>query len=302
MPIVFIGSSENSAASGVNVTLTLPGGTKMNDLVVVAYAVGDNDGVNFDMSMVTAGYTEVADLFSDDTQDANLGVFWKLMGSTPDTTAQVTGLGGTDASVAAVAMVFRGIDTITPMDVVATTATGIDTFVANPPSIDHNNPSGVWTVIAGCSAHTLGGSGTFTFPTGYTTDAIDRGQDDTTDITVGMAYRSSGVSDPEDPGVMIHSGADDTGFAWCAATLAIRPQLVPPFHSDAYRQIPWGAYHNDSEATSTFQRLIPTFAIAKYINEVQLSTAAPAAGQTFMIFPVRMDGIGHGGIFPGNRV
>ena len=70
--------------------------------------------------------------------------------------------------------------------------------------------------------------------------------------------------------------------------------------ADAHRQIPGGVYHNDVEETVLYQRLIPNFGISKYINETQLSTAA-AVGQTFVIFPVRMDGIGHGGIFPGGR-
>ena len=220
--ISFVGSCENSAANGADVTLTLPSGTTTDDLVIVAYAIGDNDGVNFNMAMVTTGYTEVADLFADDTQDLSLGVYWKVMGGTPDTSAAVDGLGGTDAAVAAVCMVFRGVDTTTPMDVMPTTATALNTMHPDPPSINHNNPSGVWTVIAGASGHTLGGAGTYTFPTGYVTNAIDRGQDDTSDATVGMGYRET-PADPEDPGVMTHSGTDNANFAWGAATLALRP-------------------------------------------------------------------------------
>lgn len=226
MAISFVGSAENSAANGANVTLTLPAGTTTNDLVIVAYGIGDNDNVDFDMAMVTTGYTEVADLFANDTQDASLGVYWKVMGATPDTTAAVDGLGGADAAVAAVCMVFRGVDLTTPMDVTPTTATAINTMHPNPPSINHNNPAGVWTVIAGASGHTLAGAGTYTFPTGYVTNAIDRGQDDDSDVTVGMGYRTN-PADPEDPGVMTHSGTDSTSFAWCAATLALRPALVP---------------------------------------------------------------------------
>lgn len=224
MAISFIGSAENSAANGGDVTLTLPGGLQQNDLVIVAYAIGDNDNINENMAMVTAGYSELADLFADDTQDSNLGVFYKFMGATPDTTAQVDGLGGTDAAVAAVCMVFRGVDTTTPFDVTTTTATNINTMHPNPPSIDPVTAN-VWTVIAGASGHTLAGAGTYTFPSGYTTNAIDRGADDTSDVTVGMGYRSS-PADPEDPGVMTHSGTDSASFSWCAATMALRP--APP--------------------------------------------------------------------------
>jgi hypothetical protein len=219
--IEFVGSAENSAGNGADVTLTLPA-TQPGDLVIVAYAIGDNDSANQTMAMVTGGYTSVADLFSDDTLDVNLGVFWKVMGSPSETTAIVDGLGGTDAAVAAVAMVFRGVDTGTPMDVTATTDTGIDTGIANPPSINHNNPSGVWTVIAAGTVHSGGAAITYTFPTGYTTNAVDDGETDTTDVTVGMGYRTN-PSDPEDPGSITPSVADGVTFAWAAVTMALRP-------------------------------------------------------------------------------
>ena len=224
MAISFIGSAEGSSANGGNVILTLPGPPIADDLVIVAYAIGDNDDVDFNMAMVTTGYTEVADLFANDVQDANLGVYWKVMGATPDTTAEVDGQGGADAAVAAVCMVFRGVDTVTPMDVTPTTATGINTMHPNPPSINFLDAA-AWTVIAGVSGHVLGGTGTYTFPTGYVTNAINQGQDDTSDVTVGMGYRTT-PADPEDPGVMTHSGTDSADASWCAATLALRPAVV----------------------------------------------------------------------------
>lgn len=222
--ISFVGSCENSAISGADVTLTLPS-MLQDDIVIVAYTVGDNDSVDFDMAMITAGYTEVADVHAPtDTQDVELGVYWKVMGALPDAEGVVDGLGGTDAAVAAVCMVFRGVDTTTPMDVTPTTDALNNTMHPDPPSIDHNNPTGVWTVIVGASGHSLNtAAGTYTFPTGYTTNALEDGEIDTSDATVGMGYRSSGVSDPENPGVMTHSGTDSVNYVWAAATLALRP-------------------------------------------------------------------------------
>ncbi len=72
--------------------------------------------------------------------------------------------------------------------------------------------------------------------------------------------------------------------------------------TDRYRQIPGGAYHNDIDEVSTYQRLIPSFGLAKYINEVEVSTAGAPAAQMFVIFPIHYDGMGHGGIFPGQRL
>lgn len=231
MAISFVGSAEASAIDGANVTITLPAGMAAGDLVIVAYAIGDNDGVDHNMAMVTGGYTEVADLFANDAQDTHLGVFWKIMAAIPDTTATVDGLGGTDAAVAAVCMVFRGVDNTTPMDVTPTTATGLNTMHPNPPLIDYVTTS-VWTVICVASGHTRGGTGTYTFPTGYTTNPIDCGSDDTNDVTVGMGYRTN-PADPEDPGGLVHSGTDSTNFCWCAATLALRPASATGFSIDA---------------------------------------------------------------------
>jgi hypothetical protein len=236
--ISFVSNACASSDDGLGTyTLTLPT-TLENDLVVVAIGTGDNDNVNEDVGpnlVGTYGYTEVADLFSNDTFDTNLGVFWKVMGATPDTSYTLDSIGGNDASNAAVCIVFRGVDTTTPMDVTPTTATGLNIFSPNPPSINHNNPSGVWAIIAGASSHNLGDTGNFTFPTGYTTNTIIRGHNDTNDVTVGMGYRSSGVSDPEDPGVMTHSGTNSTSFAWGAVTIALRPALDPTFEQSAYR-------------------------------------------------------------------
>ena len=226
--VSFVGSAENSSVGNTDTTvdLTTITGLAQDDLVIVTGGIGDDDNVNHDVIVNTTGYTEVADLFADDTDDANVAVWYKFMGATPDTSVVVEGsTGGTDSSIAVVVMVFRGVNTTTPMDVAATTATGINTADTDPLSIDHNNPSGVWTVIAGASGHVLGGASTYTFPTGYTTNAIDRGSDDTNDITVGMGYNSA-PSDPENPGIMNHSGTDATSNSWAAVTIALRPKVV----------------------------------------------------------------------------
>ena len=232
MAISFVGSAEGSSSPNTDTTITLSGISMLqDDLVIVAQAIGDNDNTALNLTMVSTGWTE---LFTDIdktgvTQDVYLGVWYKFMSATPDSSAVVDGLGGTDAASAAVAMVFRGVDLTTPFDVTTTTATGTATMHPNPPSVNHLNPAGLWTVIVGASGHLLAGAGTYTFPTGYTTNAIDRGHDDTSDVTVGMGYRSSGISDPEDPGTMTHSGTDSANYSWIAATMALRPLSIQTF-------------------------------------------------------------------------
>jgi hypothetical protein len=225
MAISFVGSVSQAQPNGSDITLDLTTitGLAQNDLVIVAYTVGSSDDGDYDMVVNSpTDYTEVADLFADDVQDCNLGVFRKVQGATPDTSVVVEGFGNMNNSIAAIAMAFRGVDTTTPMDVAATTATGIDTANPNPPSINHNNPSGVWTVVVGAAGHSAGDR-TYTFPTGYTTDAVSLSGNDSDDCTIGMGYRSSGVSDPEDPGVMTFSGTDNVNYCWAAVTMALRP-------------------------------------------------------------------------------
>lgn len=220
MAISFVGSAEANAINGANVTVDLTAitGLAEDDLVIFAYSIGTQAG-NHDMA--ATGYTEVADLFSDDGGDTNLGVFYKFMTATPDSSVTGTGNANAGSSAAAVAFAFRGVDLTTPMDVTATTATGINTMHPNPPSIDFADVS-AWTVIAVGNAHQTGGAGTYTFPTGYTTDAREAGADDTVDTTCGMAY-NSGPADPEDPGALTHTGTDSANYSWAAVTMALRP-------------------------------------------------------------------------------
>ena len=227
MAISFVGSAEGSAQNGGDVTLDLTtiSGLAQNDLVIVAYSIADTGDVDHNMAMVTAGYTEVADLWADDTDQTNLGVYYKFMGASPDASAVVDGLGGANAAVTAACMAFRGVDTTTPMDVSATTATGINTMDPDPPSISTFTEATSWTVIAVGSGYAGGGTtDTYTFPAGYTTNAVDVSQDDPTatlTALTGMGYRTN-PSDPENPGTMAASPVDNIAYSWAAVTMALR--------------------------------------------------------------------------------
>ena len=70
---------------------------------------------------------------------------------------------------------------------------------------------------------------------------------------------------------------------------------------EADRQAPGGVYVNDIPELTLYQRMIPTFGIPKYINDVQLSTVPAGGAVSYVMFPIRLDGMGHGGIFPGQK-
>ena len=230
MAISFVNGGVANKNNGGNPSLDVSTwGLAENDLIIVALGIGDNDGVDFTMSMTSSGYTLVtgADLFADDTQDANLGVFYKFMTASLDSTVVGNGQGGNDAGVSEAVIAFRGVDTTTPFDsTTPTTATGLNTYDADPPSIDHSGTAGNWVVIAACSGTTLGAGATYTFPTNYTTNGQEDRGNDTSDVTTGLGYNTS-PSDPEDPGAFAHNGTDSTNFCWCAVTMALLAAAAP---------------------------------------------------------------------------
>ena len=230
MAISFIGSAVGSSSPNAATTITLPT-LNADDLIIIAAAVGDtaNNGIP-----APTGYSRVpgvaATLYSNDVNDTNLDLYYKIaVAGDSGANVTLTATGGTNASNAGIAMVFRGIDTTTPFDVNATTATGIDTSNANPPSLDHLNPAGVWTVIAASTGHTGGATGTFTFPTGYTTNAAQRVHNDTIDALAGMGYNTA-PADPENPAAFSAANIGTaTDNAWAAVTMALRPSTNQTF-------------------------------------------------------------------------
>jgi len=222
-----IGGTTGNAINAGSITLTLPGAMAVNDLIIVAYGVGDDDFTEPTLAMTTAGYTEVtASTLSADggtAGDGNLAVFYKYHNGS-DTNAVTTAAGtGADSSTAAALQVFRGVATVAdggPFDVTSTTATGTSGGDPNPPSISGFTEATSAVVVA-CS---LGNSAalTLTAPTNYTTFALNAVGNDTFDASVGLAYRLTGAADPEDPGVFTDNGA---GAAWCAVTMALKAAL-----------------------------------------------------------------------------
>ena len=226
--ITFIGSSSDAAGNGgtcqIDLATNIPGLAE-DDLLIVALVFPDAGDIAVANAMRTQGYTPIADLFADDTNDTNLGVFMKFMNETVDTFVLASGTASATSGNIMGAMAFRGVDRTRPLDVVSTTATGTGSVLANPPEITPSGASGVWTVAIGAGGHNEF-NGTFTGPTNYTTDFLTGAGTDTLDSSVGIGYNSS-PSNPENPGAFGFSGADDATYSWAAVTLALRPIEVP---------------------------------------------------------------------------
>lgn len=233
MALSFVGAVTGTRFSAGTITLdltALTGGSNSspseNDIVVVVQhvirAVAD-----VDTGPSTAGYTEIADLYQNDTQRTHFSVAWKRMGATPDTSVSFNNSGGSSgAAVAdtAIAYVVRGVDTTTALDVTSTTAGGANTGIANAPTITPST-SGAW--VLACGANISSASTALTGPSGYSDHVTVAGQLwNASSVWAHPAIaRKAWTSGAEDPGAW--SGhSDSKNFSWAAVTLVLRPAPV----------------------------------------------------------------------------
>lgn len=216
-----VSSRTGHASSALTFDLTaLAGGfeasAREGDIVIVALAIGAV--ADKALSISTAGYTgnELTELYANDTYDANLAVYWKIMGSTPDITVTAMASGDTSAGIAVSVQVWRGVDQSNPIDVAIATATGLNDGKPIPPAI---LPTTVGAIIIPMGVASYSTSAIFT--TATLSNFISGAQVETQDVMVGMgSYAwSSGTYTPAAFG----GGITNTSASWAAATLALRP-------------------------------------------------------------------------------
>jgi hypothetical protein len=220
------GRAVGTAGTTSNITVsltTLTGGTNSSpqagDLVIVSFVTNPADTGR--ISYRISGYTQIADLYANDTERVQLQVGYKIMGSTPDTSVTITGgSADVDQAIAVAIQVWRNVDPTTPFDVTRTTSTRTNTVDPDPPSITPVT-SGVVIVVAGGGGHNTSG----TFTSGDLSNFVTENASDTHDATVGMgSYNwTSGTFDPVLWGF---TGTDSTNYAAAAVTMALRPNTT----------------------------------------------------------------------------
>lgn len=112
------------------------GSLQQNDLLVMAVSCGasGNQVAGTDYGPTGShGLTQVCDLFSDDSYDTNLYVGYQVCGVSPPTSKDVAT--NSEENHLRIYLAFRGVNTSTPMDATATTATGTNENQANGPAI-----------------------------------------------------------------------------------------------------------------------------------------------------------------------
>ena len=227
MALVFVGGhSAGGTTATYAVDLTaLTGGiasaAAAGDVVVVNTAIGDNG--DFAMAISTAGYTTVAELWADGSRDTNQLVAYKVL-ATAETSVVVVGSNNSLRGGTTIVHVWRGEDTTTVEDVIATTNTLIDTGYADPSSIQ---PATTGAVILSLTASCVDSTPVaFTVPTDRTNifQEINHGGSNRGCITTvgSTAWDGNGSFNPA-----ALSGGEDTTQNTCAAvTMVLRPLIA----------------------------------------------------------------------------
>lgn len=222
MALQYVGGKSFSGAGRItseNIILTdLTGGIDTqpseNDIVLVSYSSGDNGA--YGLSIITAGYTNDVSLYSNDNYDVNFIISHKIMGSTPDTSVDISRVSSTSDARAVAIHVWRNINLTNPLDVTPTTATGINTSYTTPPPI---TPISSGAVIICSGAHGEDTFNSYSNPGFSNWITVGYPDDNDTSIFIGSVNWTSGTYTP--PTVTVNN--DSSAAAWAGATIALRP-------------------------------------------------------------------------------
>ncbi|QQR64990.1 hypothetical protein IPH92_00190 [Candidatus Kaiserbacteria bacterium] len=269
--IQFVGSTTASGDNAAyNLSLTgLTGGISstaaQDDFVVVVNTyVGTADG---NPGVGTAGYTEMADLYANNNRDVNFSVNYKFMTATPDTTVSCNGSATAGSASTCLAMVFRGVDLTTPMDVASTTATSNTTEDVDCPAITPVT-SGSYVLCTGGGA---GANVDAAIPAiaGYAHAYLQFDSTNYTSASVG-AYKAW-TSGAEDPAAFVMDLGTQANNSMAALTMALREQRTVSL-SSASNQV-----FSYAQATTTISTITITDNVGASVtaaNDIRIRIAS----------------------------
>lgn len=217
----FVGSTTNDTVSLTSLTGGIASEPQYGDLIIVAVELCGTTNKAYRI----ANFTQIADLYQNDTEDSNFQVGYKLTSIVPETSVVITGGSGSTADGIAVAVhVYRNIDQVTPFDVTRTTAGALNGAIPNPPAITPVT-SGALIVVAAGAAHDATAAGLFTasYLSNFITDTTVA-LAETNDATVGMGNVewSSGAYDPA-AWTFTGTGGTTGNWSYNSVTMALRP-------------------------------------------------------------------------------
>lgn len=237
MAISFVGSSEQGVGNGGNATINFSP-VSVGDYVLLAATLGTTRTTGMAVTSSSGGAVYTTVLSTITSSFARFAMFRHIVASTGETTVTITGTAGASDSLAAVAMVFSGVDPTTPEDATATSTTGSGT-TPDSPSI----------TVASCGCAIISAFGaqvtdaTVTQPTSFINPVVIN-NNDTIDATTGQAWLTYNSTAPFNP----TSWTGLTSATWIAATVALRPFIPPYTYQDYFPQFP--NYYRKSEMLS----------------------------------------------------
>lgn len=189
------------------------------DYVIIFGAA--SSGTDQDVTISDGTYTALGvDIYQSDTFKVNTNVFGKVQGATPDTSVSINGASNSTGGNSAVAVVLRGVNATTQMDVALVSTGALNTALADAPSITPST-AGAWIICGGGIAQDTS-PGTFTGPanmTGYhQASAVGSSRGNVAWAAIKTDW-ASGAFNP-DP---LTGGNESTSFAYGAFALAVRP-------------------------------------------------------------------------------
>jgi len=217
----FTGQTTDRTVTLTSLTGGIASAPSAGDLVIVCFGTGSSANT----ALAVAGYTEVQEVYANDSADTNFVVAYKFMGGTPDTSVILAG--GTQSTSDAGAVyvaVWRGVDTT--VDVRYRIGTALNTVRPNPLPITPDTDGSI-VLVAGAGGHTAGAQ---TFSSSELTDFQSEGRNDTFDATIGGGY-IEWTSGAFDPAQFTFSTTDSTGYSNASATLTLVPEqnaTTPP--------------------------------------------------------------------------
>lgn len=210
--------SEVAVINGGNGTVPISSNVLAGDYIVVAVGIGSSRAtptLQVTSSSTSTAYTLISTRV--DSSSMHFGVFGRLLPAT-ELSAIVTGTGNSSDSIASVAMAFRGVDPVNPLDATPTTSSGAGT-TPDSPSITVATSNAV--IISAVNAQVT--DTTVTAPSSFL-DQININANDNWDATCGMAWVTNTSTSALDPA----SWTNFTTSTWGSATIALR-QFVPSF-------------------------------------------------------------------------
>lgn len=226
------GASAGSASSSYSVALNaLTGGIgsapAQGDLIIVVSGFGTAGAARRNAGVSSSGYTEILDIFADYIYEATMSVSYKVADGS-ETSVSVLGVSSNTRGGATAVHVWRGVDPYIPLDVTTTSETGLNTVKPNAPSI---TPATTGSVIIACGLGAAIASNTTALitPSGMENgvNVVGVGTSSGCKASIASVAWTSGAYDPA---AWTGGGTDSVDYAWCAATLALRPNqnITPP--------------------------------------------------------------------------